>query len=84
MIKAIAILDDPFWLTIIGFLIVYIFSLRRRMAGLNDFRLWLSKSERRAYARKQLEAADEERELARFQKNLDIVQGTTTHKEEQL
>lgn len=82
MIKAIAILDDPFWLTIIGLLIVYIFSLRRRMAGLNDPRLWLSRKERRLYAVKQLEAADEERELARFQKNLDIVQGTTTtHKE---
>lgn len=81
MIKTIAFLDDPFWLIIIGLLIVYIFSLRRRMAGLNDPRLWLSRKERRLYAVKQLEAADEERELARFQKNLDIVQGTTTHKE---
>ena len=75
MIKAIAFLDDPLWLIIIACLVVYIFSLRRRMAGLDDYRLWLSRKERRAYARKQLEAADEERELARFQKNLDIVQG---------
>lgn len=81
MIKFFAMLDTPVWIIIVTLLIIYILSLRRRMAGLNDPRLWLSRKERRVVARKELAQRDEERDLAQFQRNLDIVQGTTTHKE---
>lgn len=83
MIKFFAMLDTPVWIIIVTLLIIYILSLRRRMAGLNDPRLWLSRKERRVVARKELAQRDEERDLAQFQRNLDIVQGTTTHKENQ-
>jgi hypothetical protein len=83
VIKFFAMLDTPVWVIIVTLLIIYILSLRRRMAGLNDPRLWLSRKERRAVARKELAQRDEERDLAQFQRNLDIVQGTTTHKENQ-
>lgn len=83
MIKAIALLDDPFWITIIIGLVIYIFSLRRRMAGLNNPELWLSKKERHKRALEKLEEQDAEKRQARLQKDLEFIQGTTTHKESQ-
>lgn len=81
MIKAIAFLDDPIWLIIIGLLIVYIFNLRRRMAGLNNPELWLSRKERHKRALEKLEEQDAEKRQARLQRDLEFIQGTT-HKEE--
>lgn len=81
MIRAIAILDDPFWITIIIGLIVYIFSLRRRMAGLNNPELWLSRKERHKRALEKLEEQDAEKRQARLQRDLEFIQ-STTHKEE--
>lgn len=81
MIKFFAMIDTPIWIIIVTILVIYILSLRKRMAGLNDPRLYLSKSERRAWARKELAQREEERDLAQFEKNLGIIQGHPTHKE---
>ena len=83
MIKLFAMLDTPVWIIIVTCLVIYILSLRRRIAGLNDPRLYLSKGERRAWARKELAQREEDKDLAQFERNLGIVQGTPTHKENQ-
>lgn len=44
---------------------LYSFSLRRRINGLDDERLWLSRKERREFARKKIERSQEE-EYNRF------------------
>lgn len=75
--KLLVLLMDPVWMIIIVLLVVYIFKLRRRMAGLNDPRLYLSKGERRAWARKELEHREEQYAEVQLQKNLDIIQGKT-------
>lgn len=66
--KFLLMLDTPFWLCLSAALTVWNFKLRRRMAGLNDPRLWLSKSERKAWARKELDRLE-------FERNTDIVNG---------
>lgn len=73
--KLITLIDDPFMLAIIIGQLVYIFSLRRRMAGLNDPELWLSKKERHKRALEKLEEQDAERRQARLQKDLEFIQG---------
>jgi hypothetical protein len=83
VIKFFAMLDTPFWLILTIVLVCYIVSLRRRIAGLKDPRLYLSKGERRAWARKELAQREQDYDLAQFQKNLDIVQGNPTPKENQ-
>jgi hypothetical protein len=75
--KLLVLLMDPVWMIIIVLLVVYVVSLRRRMAGLNDPRLYLSKGERRAWARKELEHREEQYAEVQLQKNLDIIQGKT-------
>lgn len=60
--KYLLMLDTPFWLILSGGLTTYVFALRRRMAGLKDPRLWLSKGERRAWAREELERQEFERD----------------------
>lgn len=84
MIKLLLLLDDPiYWVVIVGQL-VYILNLRRRMAGLNNPELWLSRKERHARALEKLEEQDAEKRQARLQKDLEFIQGTTTtHKENQ-
>jgi hypothetical protein len=59
--KYLLMLDTPFWVILSGCLTVYVFSLRRRINGLSDPRLWLSRGERRAWARKELERQELER-----------------------
>ena len=82
MIKAIAFLDDPVWLIIIGLLIAYIFNLRRRMAGLDNPELWLTRKERHQRALEKLKDKDDLERQIRLQKDLEFIQGTTTtHKE---
>lgn len=66
--KYLLMLDTPFWLIVSGSLTTYVFALRRRMNGLKDPRLWLSKGERRAWARTELERQE-------FERNTDIVNG---------
>ena len=84
MIRFIAMIDTPVWIILTACLVCYIVTLRKRMAGLNDPRLYLSKAERRAWARRELAQRDEDRDVAQFQKNWDIVQGKTpTHEENQ-
>lgn len=53
--KYLLMLDTPFWVFLSGFLTGYVIKLRRIIAGSKDSRLWLSKGERRAWARKELE-----------------------------
>lgn len=82
MIKLIALLDDPVYWVIIGGQLFYILNLRKRMAGLANPELWLSKKERHARALEKLEEQDAEKRQARLQKDLDFIQGyTPTHKE---
>lgn len=81
--KLLVLLMDPVWMIVIVFLIVHIFSLRRRMAGLNDPRLYLSKAERRAWARRELEHREEQYAEIQLQKNLDIIQGRSINQEKQ-
>lgn len=64
--KYLLMLDTPFWLILSGSLGAYVFALKRRIAGLKDPRLWLSKGERRAWARRQLERQE-------YNQALDIV-----------
>jgi hypothetical protein len=59
--KYLLMLDTPFWVILSGCLTVYVYSLRRRINGLSDPRLWLSRGERRAWARKELERQELER-----------------------
>lgn len=73
--KLLVLLMDPVWMIVIAFLVIYIVALRRRMAALHDPILMLSRKERRQWARKELSTRDEEAELARFKRNMDIVQG---------
>lgn len=60
--KYLLMLDTPFWLILSGSLTAYVFALRRRMAGLKDPRLWLTRGERRAWAREELQRQDLERD----------------------
>lgn len=83
MIKFFAMVDTPIWIIIVAILVCVIVAQRRRMAGLNDPRLYLSKGERRAWARKELAQREEDKDLAQFERNLGIVQGQPTHKENQ-
>ncbi len=82
MIKFIAMIDTPLWVIVVTCLIIYIVSLRRRMAGLNDPRLYLSKGERRAWARKELAQREEDRDAEQFEKNTRTVFGATHHPQE--
>lgn len=66
--KYLLLLDTPFWLVVSGVLGTYAVRLRTRIRGLDDPRLYLSRSERRSWARKQLE-----QEM--FERNLDVVRG---------
>lgn len=81
MIKAFLLLDDFLYIVVIIGLILYALSLRRRMAGLKDPELWLTRKERHARALEKLEDQDAELRQARLLKDLDIINGTTTHKE---
>lgn len=75
MLKLIALLDDPiYWAIIVGQLL-YILNLRKRMAGLKDPELWLSKKERHQRALEKLEEQDAAVRQARLQKDLDFIQG---------
>jgi hypothetical protein len=60
--KYLLMLDTPFWLVLSGSLTAYVFALRRRIAGLKDPRLWLSRGERRAWAREELQRQEFERD----------------------
>lgn len=85
MIKAFLMLDDFLYIVVIIGLILYALSLRRRMAGLNDPELWLTRKERHARALEKLEAEDAELRRARLLKDMEIINGTTTtHKENTL
>lgn len=66
--KYLLMLDTPFWLCLSAALTAWNFKLRNRMRGLNDPRLYLSKGERRAWARKELERLE-------FERNNDIING---------
>ena len=66
--KYLLMLDTPFWVILSGCLTVYIFALRRRINGLGDPRLWLSRGERRAWARKELERQE-------FERNTESIKG---------
>lgn len=76
--KYLLMLDTPFWLIVSSTLTVYIFSLRRRMRGLNEPELWLPRRERRAHARKLLKREDEQYQQQMIEHLTDIVnQGVT-------
>lgn len=75
MIKLITLIDDPIMIAIIVAQFIYILNLRRRMAGLKDPELWLSKKERHKRALEKLEEQDAERRQARLQKDLEFIQG---------
>lgn len=79
--KYILMLDTPFWLCVSIALLVWNNRLRTRIKGLNDPRLYLSKGERRAWARKELEQQEEDRNTAQFERNLGIVQGNHNREE---
>jgi hypothetical protein len=66
--KYLLMLDTPFWVILSGGLTVYVFALRRRINGLSDPRLWLSRGERRAWARKELERLE-------FERNTESIKG---------
>lgn len=73
--KYLLMLDTPFWLLLSGGLTTYVFALKRRIRGLNDPRLYLSKGERRAWARKELAQREEDHDLAQLEKNTRIIKG---------
>lgn len=75
MVKYLLLLDTPFWLLVSTGLIVYISILRRRMAGLKDPRLYLTRGERRAWARNELAQQAEDRDLEQFERGTNIVKG---------
>lgn len=82
MLKLIALLDDPVYWAIIAAQLVYILNLRRRMAGLANPELWLSRKERHQRALEKLEEQDAERRQARLEKDLEFIQGKKINQEE--
>lgn len=60
--KYLLMLDTPFWLALSSGLTVYVVRLRQRINGLNDPRLWLTRGERRAWARNELTRQQIERD----------------------
>ena len=83
MIKLLLLLDDPiYWAVIIG-QFVYILKLRKRMRGIDNPELWLTRKERHKRALEKLEAADDEKRQARLQKDLETIQGFNPTKENQ-
>lgn len=66
--KYLLMLDTPFWLCLSAALTVWNLKLRNRMRGQRDPRLYLSKGERRAWARKEMERQE-------FERNTDIING---------
>ena len=71
--KYLLMFDTPLWMILSITLAVYAWRLRRRIAGLNDPRLYLSKAERRAWARKQLQQQQEDQDAAQLERLTNIV-----------
>lgn len=52
---------------------VYILQLRRRLAGLKDWRAWLPRKQRKQYAIEQMQDALEEQDLAHSREYMGII-----------
>lgn len=71
--KYLLMFDTPLWMILSITLAVYAWRLRRRIAGLNDPRLYLSKGERRAWARRQLQQQQEDQDAEQLERLTNIV-----------
>ena len=76
MIKGVLLLDDIVWIVIIALLVIYIFSLRRRMRGLKEPELWLPKKERQAHARKLLQREEQQYQEQMLEHFTEVIKGT--------